>query len=188
MNTKGNLDTGHPFHLVDPSPWPLIASAGAFAATSGGVMYFHGYSGGGLLHLIGMFTILFTMYTWWRDIVREGTFEGQHTAKVQEGLSMGMILFITSEVMFFFAFFWAFFHSSIAPSIELGSQWPPLGIETFSAWEVPFFKYNYITKFRSHRYMVSPCYCSRRPSRGYSWTYFHYNTCCILHRIPSIRI
>jgi cytochrome c oxidase subunit 3 len=138
MNTKGNLDTGHPFHLVDPSPWPLIASAGAFAATSGGVMYFHGYSGGGLLHLIGMFTILFTMYTWWRDIVREGTFEGQHTAKVQEGLSMGMILFITSEVMFFFAFFWAFFHSSIAPSIELGSQWPPLGIETFSAWEVPF--------------------------------------------------
>ena len=138
MSVNKNIDTRHPFHLVDPSPWPLFASIGAFAATSGGVMYFHGYSGGGLLDITGMATIIYTMYVWWRDIVREGTFEGQHTEMVQYGLSMGMILFITSEVMFFFAFFWAFFHSSIAPSIELGSVWPPLGIEPFSAWEIPF--------------------------------------------------
>ena len=63
MNTKGNLDTGHPFHLVDPSPWPLAASIGAFGATSGGVMYFHGYSGGALLNMTGMLTILYCMYT-----------------------------------------------------------------------------------------------------------------------------
>jgi cytochrome c oxidase subunit 3 len=60
------------------------------------------------------------MYVWWRDIVREGTFEGQHTSVVQNGLRMGMILFIVSEIMFFFAFFWAFFHSSLSPIPEIG--------------------------------------------------------------------
>ena len=57
---------------------------------------------------------------------------------VEHNLRMGMILFIVSEIMFFFAFFWAFFHSSMAPAIEIGGVWPPLGIEPFSAWEVPF--------------------------------------------------
>jgi cytochrome c oxidase subunit 3 len=109
MNNKGILDTRHPFHLVDPSPWPLVASSGALAATVGGVMWFHSYSGGGFLCATGMLTILYVMATWWRDIIREGTFEGQHTEMVQIGLRLGMILFIVSEVMFFFAFFWAFF-------------------------------------------------------------------------------
>jgi len=99
----------HPFHLVDPSPWPLVAAIGGFTMTSGGVMYMHNYIGGGSIFLLGVFTTLFVMYTWWRDIVREGTLEGQHTHEVQLGLRMGMILFIVSEIMFFFAFFWAFF-------------------------------------------------------------------------------
>jgi len=138
MNNKGTLDTRHPFHLVDPSPWPLVASSGALAATVGGVMWFHSYSGGGFLCATGMLTILYVMATWWRDIIREGTFEGQHTAMVQLGLRSGMILFIVSEVMFFFAFFWAFFHSSVSPTPELGSVWPPIGIEPFDAWQIPF--------------------------------------------------
>jgi len=128
----------NPFHLVDPSPWPIVAATGAFSATSGGVMYFHGYSGGGTMVLLGFTTILFCMFVWWRDISREGTYEGQHTAKVQIGLRFGMILFIASEVMFFFAFFWAFFTSSLVPVPEIGSVWPPKGIVPFSAWEVPF--------------------------------------------------
>ena len=127
----------HPYHMVDPSPWPLVASFGAFLATSGGVMYMHGYSGGGFALSLGLFCIVFTMYVWWRDIVREATFEGWHTSMVQLGMRYGMILFIVSEVMFFFAFFWGFFHSSISPSPEIGSVWPPRGIELLSAWEVP---------------------------------------------------
>ena len=98
----------HPFHLVDPSPWPLVASIGALSLTFGGVMYMHNYSGGSQLLFVGFFTILYVMFTWWRDIIREASFEGQHTEAVQEGLRLGMILFIVSEVMFFFAFFWAF--------------------------------------------------------------------------------
>ena len=137
MSVNKNIDTRHPFHLVDPSPWPLFASIGAFAATSGGVMYFHGYSGGGLLHITGMATIIYTMYVWWRDIVREGTFEGQHTYMVQQGLRQGVLLFIVSEIMFFFAFFWAFFDASIKPAIVLGGVWPPDGLEILNPWGVP---------------------------------------------------
>ena len=79
----------HPYHLVDPSPWPLLASFGALALTFGLVMYMHGYYGGFTLFTTGFLTILFVMYVWWRDIIREGTFEGQHTIVVQTGLRMG---------------------------------------------------------------------------------------------------
>jgi len=130
--------TGHHFHLVDPSPWPLVASIGAFTMTMGGVMYMHSYNSGGFGLMCGLITILFIMFMWWRDIIREATFEGQHTKAVRKGLRSGMILFITSEVMFFFAFFWAFFHSSLAPVPEIGSVWPPTSIEVLNAWEVPY--------------------------------------------------
>jgi cytochrome c oxidase subunit 3 len=128
----------HPFHLVDPSPWPLVASTAAFRITTGSVMWFHGYSGGSFLSSFGFFMLFFVMFTWWRDVVREGTYEGQHTSIVQRGLRMGMILFIVSEVMFFFAFFWAFFWSALSPTVEIGSVWPPKGIAVLNAWEVPF--------------------------------------------------
>jgi cytochrome c oxidase subunit 3 len=127
----------HPFHLVDPSPWPLITSIAALGTTTGGVMYFHGYNHGQFLLFTSLFFLIFMMFIWWRDVVRESTFEGNHTKSVEYGLRMGMVLFIVSEVMFFFAFFWAFFHSSLSPAIEIGGVWPPLGIETFSPWEVP---------------------------------------------------
>jgi heme/copper-type cytochrome/quinol oxidase subunit 3 len=128
----------HPFHLVDPSPWPLAASTAAFRATTGGVRYRHGYSGGGAALSLGIFRLILTAAVWWRDIVREGTYEGQHTTIVQLGLRFGRILFIVSEVRFFVAFFWAFFWSSLSPTVDIGRVWPPKGIETLSAWEVPF--------------------------------------------------
>ena len=111
------LKTRHSWHLVDPSPWPLVASLGAFFMTSGGVLYMHKFIGGGQLLFTGFLTTLYVMYTWWRDVIREATFEEQHTLPVQRGLRLGMILFIVSEIMFFFTFFWAFFtlvyHQSI---------------------------------------------------------------------------
>ena len=80
-------------------------------------MYMHGYNGGGLLASLGFGMVCYTMVVWWRDVIREATFEGHHTSTVQTGLKYGMLLFIVSEIMFFFAFFWAFFHSALAPTI-----------------------------------------------------------------------
>lgn len=127
----------HPYHLVNPSPWPFIISFGCFFFTFGNVMFFHGYTGSIFLILTGLLIIIFTMYTWLRDIVREAVYEGQHTKQVQLGLRNGMLLFIFSELLFFMSFFWAFFHSALAPTPEIGSLWPPLGIETINAWGVP---------------------------------------------------
>jgi len=127
----------HGFHLVDPSPWPLISAFSALMVTFGGVLYMHGYVGGGFLWRYGICMVLFMMFVWWRDIIREGTLEGQHTAIVQEGLRMGMLLFIVSEIMFFFAFFWAFFHSSFNPSVAIGGVWPPAFMTILDPWKVP---------------------------------------------------
>jgi cytochrome c oxidase subunit 3 len=77
------------------------------------------------------------MYAWWRDIIREATFEEQHTSIVQRGLRLGMVLFIISEIMFFFAFFWAFFHSSLSPTFNIGGVWPPTGINTIQTSGIP---------------------------------------------------
>jgi len=127
----------HNFHLVDPSPWPLMASIALLGLALGSGMSFHKFVEGVIIAKIGLFLLLFTAFLWWRDVVREGTFEGQHTFGVQKGLRYGMVLFIVSEVMFFFAFFWAFFHSSLAPTIEIGSVWPPVDIHVFNPWRVP---------------------------------------------------
>ena len=77
-------------------------------------MYMHTYSGGGFVLSFGLCMVIYAMFVWWRDVIREATFEGHHTSPVQVGLRYGMILFIVSEVMFFVAFFWAFFHSSLS--------------------------------------------------------------------------
>lgn len=127
----------HFFHLVDPSPWPLLTAMGAFIMMNGSVMYFHAFSGGNFIMFFGLLLVVLAMIIWWRDVIREATFEGHHTLVVQKGLRYGMLLFIVSEVMFFFAFFWAFFHSSLAPVIEIGSIWPPEGISPFNPTEIP---------------------------------------------------
>lgn len=128
----------HPFHLVDPSPWPFVASLSAFCCVIGLTMYMHVFINGVYVFFMGLLGLILTMFVWWRDITRESTFEGHHTGSVQRGLRYGVILFIVSEVLFFFAFFWAFFHSSIAPSVEVGFVWPPKGINVLNPWEVPF--------------------------------------------------
>jgi len=127
----------HCFHLVDPSPWPIISALSGLMVTFGGVMFLHGYVEGWTLLKLGFAMIIFMMFCWWRDIIREATFEGQHTKLVQVGLRWGVILFIVSEVMFFFAFFWAFFHSSCNSSISIGGVWPPKYLVTLNPWKIP---------------------------------------------------
>nr|ALO70607.1 cytochrome c oxidase subunit 3 [Staphylinidae sp. 2 EF-2015] len=125
----------HPFHLVEVSPWPLLGALGAMISMIGLIKWFHFFSS--TLFLIGFSIMLIIMYQWWRDITREGTFQGLHTLTVIMGLKWGMILFITSEVFFFISFFWGFFHSSLSPTIELGMLWPPKSIITFNPIEIP---------------------------------------------------
>lgn len=125
----------HAYHMVDPSPWPLTGAIAALLMTSGLAIWFHFNST--ILITLGIALLLLTIYQWWRDIVREGTFQGHHTPPVQKGLRYGIILFITSEVFFFLGFFWAFYHASLAPTPELGGCWPPTGIITLDPFEVP---------------------------------------------------
>lgn len=132
-----NKNFKHGFHLVDASPWPIVISFSLLMLTFGSVMFIHGYSGGSFLYKLGIFVTLLTMSFWWRDVIREGTVEGQHTSLVQNSLRIGMLLFITSEVMFFFAFFWAFFHFSFNPSVSIGGVWPPAFIVTLDPWKIP---------------------------------------------------
>nr|YP_010946406.1 cytochrome c oxidase subunit III [Haplosymploce aurantiaca]WGO57124.1 cytochrome c oxidase subunit III [Haplosymploce aurantiaca] len=125
----------HPFHLVDQSPWPLTGAIGALIMMTGLIKWFHQFNN--QLMFIGMSIMILTMIQWWRDIVREGTYQGLHTKFVTKGLRWGMILFIISEVFFFASFFWAFFHSSLSPTVELGSLWPPMGIIPFNPLQIP---------------------------------------------------
>nr|ALO71123.1 cytochrome c oxidase subunit 3 [Staphylinidae sp. 1 EF-2015] len=125
----------HPFHLVDISPWPLLGALGAMITMVGLIKWFHFFNN--FLFLMGFVITILIMYQWWRDIVREGTFQGLHTFTVVMGLRWGMILFITSEIFFFISFFWGFFHSSLSPTIELGMMWPPKGVEPFNPIQIP---------------------------------------------------
>lgn len=86
---------------------------------------------------LGIVMLLVTMYVWWRDVIREASYQGIHTAEVVAGLKLGVILFIVSEAMLFFSFFWAYFHNSLSPSVELGGVWPPVGIEVLNPFQIP---------------------------------------------------
>lgn len=150
----------HDYHLVDPSPWPLLGAFSGFVLAFGFICFLHpgifGVKIGGdnkwlsliysTLTLAPGFILLFaTFYYWWRDVIKEGKF-GFHTKVVEKGLRLGMALFIASEVMFFVGFFWAFFYSSLfVDSIKTiarysftGGLWPPKGIVPIETFELPF--------------------------------------------------
>nr|UXW64269.1 cytochrome c oxidase subunit III [Abia sp.] len=125
----------HPYHLVDYSPWPLMSSLSVMIMLMGSIKWFHFYNNN--LMLLGTTLTLMIMLQWWRDIIRESTFQGLHTTFVMNSMRLGMILFIISEILFFTSFFWAFFHSSLSPTMEIGGIWPPMGIEPFNPMYIP---------------------------------------------------
>lgn len=132
----------HDYHLVDPSPWPAIGAAAAFILAVGAVMWMHGSNPA--VALIGFAGVLYTMFMWWRDVVKE-SHRGDHTDVVSLHLRYGMLLFIASEVMFFVAWFWAFFDASLFSGDAMQAArfeatagvWPPKGIEVFDPWHLP---------------------------------------------------
>lgn len=127
----------HPYHIVDGSPWPILASLICLIMTSGGVMKLQGYEKGDILLPLGIILILLLMSLWWRDVIRESTLEGSHTKRVMKGIKIGMLLFIISEIFFFISFFWTYLHSSLVPTVSIGNMWPPIGIEVLEAGEIP---------------------------------------------------
>ena len=145
----------HDYHIVDPSPWPFLGGVGAFIMALGAVGLFRYTQGNEFLlfgfdlagwgiFAVGTLLVLYVMFGWWRDTVRE-SLAGDHTPVVQLHLRYGMLLFIASEVMFFVAWFWAFFDASLftneaaqyARVEATGGVWPPVGIETFDPWHLP---------------------------------------------------
>ncbi len=132
----------HDYHLVDPSPWPVVGSISAFILAIGAIRWMHGSAP--WIALIGFALVLYTMFMWWRDVIKE-SHKGDHTEVVSLHLRYGMLLFIASEVMFFVAWFWAFFDASLftgesiqAARLEAtGGVWPPTGVEVFDPWHLP---------------------------------------------------
>ena len=125
----------HPYHLVDPSPWPYLLATNMFLTAVGAALYLH--TSFIYLLFLGLFLVSVILFCWFRDIIREGSYQGKYTIKVLRGLKYGFILFIVSEVFFFVSFFWAFFHSSLSPAIEIGVQWPPFGVEIINPFSIP---------------------------------------------------
>jgi cytochrome c oxidase subunit 3 len=127
-------EKAHPYHMVDPSPWPVLGALSAGVLAAGFIMFMHEITAWVLP--IGVLMVLYTMFVWWRDVVGEAE-GGAHSMVTQLGLRYGMALFIASEVMFFFAWFWAFFNAAIYPTEQMGLMWPPEGVTIFNPWSIP---------------------------------------------------
>jgi len=144
----------HDYHLVDPSPWPLVASAATVVMMVGAVIWMKGLfgieAGHNYVFFAGLVGVLYSAFGWWSDVIKESR-AGDHTPVVSIGLRYGMVLFIASEIMFFAAFFWMFFEMAVfnearaqipevgawADTAKAWSTWPPKGVEVLSAWHLP---------------------------------------------------
>uniref|UniRef100_UPI0030E02195 cytochrome oxidase subunit III n=1 Tax=Ayyaria chaetophora TaxID=1291247 RepID=UPI0030E02195 len=126
-----------PFHLVTPSPWPILASFQMFNITYSSMKLFNNLPLMSFSMSVNTILIFSIAGLWWRDIIRESTFENKHSKEVMKGMKLGMVLFITSEVFFFLSFFWAFFHASLSPDILIGQMWPCKGIQPFNPLSIP---------------------------------------------------
>nr|YP_009442189.1 cytochrome c oxidase subunit III [Calophya californica]ATN42473.1 cytochrome c oxidase subunit 3 [Calophya californica] len=125
----------HSFHLVDPSPWPIVISFQMMNCALSGLIFLNNKNSAFLY--VSLILISLIMMLWWRDIQRESTFQGNHTFSVLTSMKYGMLLFISSEVFFFISFFWSFFHHSLSPNIEMGMNWPPQAIQSFNPLTIP---------------------------------------------------
>ena len=134
----------HPYHLVNPSPWPILTAFSMLIFVMGAALALHHEPAGHFVLAAGVMAIIACVFFWWRDVIREGIHDHSHTKAVRTGLRLGMALFITSEVMFFVAFFWAYFDAAwfpVSPLTDVWSMkkgvWPPANITPFNAFDLP---------------------------------------------------
>lgn len=127
----------HPYHLVGPSPWPIFTSFSLLNLALSIALTSHGYIGNNIIILLSMVTLFYSMTLWFKDIIAESTYLGDHTLAVKKGLIQGFLVFVVSEILIFISLFWAYLHSALNPSSELGMIWPPAGIEAISPAELP---------------------------------------------------
>lgn len=131
----------HSYHIVDPSPWPFATAVAALQVVTSAILVIHkewkwnfcGY----FLLFYSIMVLIIIVSMWWRDIIREGTFLGEHTNRVQMFLRFGFLLFIVSETMLFFSFFFAYFDAALAPTHQIGGVWPPMDLPMIDPWLIP---------------------------------------------------
>nr|YP_010180064.1 cytochrome c oxidase subunit 3 [Saprochaete ingens]QUX32910.1 cytochrome c oxidase subunit 3 [Magnusiomyces ingens]QUX32932.1 cytochrome c oxidase subunit 3 [Saprochaete ingens] len=150
----------HPFHLVENSPWPILTSFSMFGLAMNTALTSHGYIGNSWWVMLSMINVTYMLFLWFRDIISEGTYLGNHTLAVRNGMNLGFMLFMVSECMFFLGMFWAFGHSALNPTVELGGVWPPLGMEAIGPTELPLLNTMLLlssgaTLTYSHHYLIN---------------------------------
>lgn len=140
-----SVNRSHPFHIVNPSPWPISTAFSLFFVTLGAAFFFHEKHVGYYISAFGFVSLIYSIYHWWRDVIHEGRLDHAHTENVRNGLRIAMALFILSELAFFSVFFGSFFKAWLDPVHILDgiwatiiSSWPPEGIKTFDPWDIPF--------------------------------------------------
>lgn len=129
------MHQNHPYHIVTTRPWPIINALNSFNLLFSIVIWFNLKIN--WLLIINFLTLLITIFLWWRDIIRERTFQGHHTLSILNILKLRIIFFICSELFFFISFFWTYFHNLLSPSIDIGLNWPPKNIITFNPYNIP---------------------------------------------------
>lgn len=127
----------YPYHIVTPSPWPLIVSLSLLSLAISLGLTIHGYIGNINIVYLALLVLLISSLLWFRDIISEATYLGNHLIAVRKGINIGFLLFVLSEVLIFISLFWAYFHSAISPDISLGAIWPPISIEAIQPTELP---------------------------------------------------
>jgi cytochrome c oxidase subunit 3 len=125
-------------HFVSPSPWPFFSAISIAYLLANTASFFHYCEDASNGIFFGVFFFSVSVFFWAVDVIKEGSFEYMHTSLMQKAFRLGIILFIVSEVMFFFSFFWAFFHYSLSPSVFIFAIWPPYGVSTIDPWGIPF--------------------------------------------------
>lgn len=138
----GTTGKPHPYHMVRPSIWPLAGALAGGLFAVGMLLFMHNVSFDGFHFglkgvVLGVLAILGVMFFWWKDVIYEAVVEKAHSPIAEIGLRYGMVLFICSEVMFFVAFFWAFFDSSLYPQDAIGHVWPPEGMHVAEPFGLP---------------------------------------------------
>lgn len=126
----------HPYQILPLSPWPLVCAMASLLLTLGGVLAMH--SKGFLVMIVGVLMLVGSLIFWWRDMIYESNQKDVYTPEVKNGLKIGMLVFILTEVMFFVSFFWAYFNASLDPTMAIGSVWPPKGLKTIDPFDLPY--------------------------------------------------